>query len=158
MVTLILHCSHCGSDALVRDGHAPTASRSIAVTPAAVAAARILFPMPIHKLVARRFCTPTKNEVAYVASPARLGSLAQPCRVGWVYEIVVMTQATRWKRGCQNASKVPLSRAVRKASKASRPAGVHRIPERFILVLTTVLQAASAMPLPMCIPCARKTG
>ncbi len=78
--------------------------------------------------------------------------------VAGVYEIVVMTQATKWKRGCQNASKVPLSRAVRKASKASRLVGVHRIPQRFIRTLTTVLQAASAMPLPMCMPCRRKAG
>jgi hypothetical protein len=39
MVTLILHCPHCGSEALVRDGHTPTANRNIAVMAVAVAAA-----------------------------------------------------------------------------------------------------------------------
>jgi hypothetical protein len=57
----------------------PTASRSIAVTPAAVAAARILLPMPIHKRAARRFCIPTKNEAACVASPARIARLSGNC-------------------------------------------------------------------------------
>jgi hypothetical protein len=63
-------------------GMLPTANRSIAVTPVGVAAARILPPMPIPKLAARRFCTPTKNEAVCVASPAPLASLAPPCPVG----------------------------------------------------------------------------
>ncbi len=63
-------------------GMPPTENRSIAVMPVGVAAARIRLPMSIQKLAARRFCTPTKNEAAYVALPARLGSLAQPWPVG----------------------------------------------------------------------------
>src|SRR6266702_2454648 len=38
--------------------------------------------MPIQKLAARRFCTPTKNAAVCVASLARLVSLAPPCPVG----------------------------------------------------------------------------
>ena len=63
-------------------GMPPMASKSIAVTPAGAAVARTRLPMPIQKLVARRYCTPTKNEAACVASPARLGSIGQPCPVG----------------------------------------------------------------------------
>ncbi len=82
MVTITLHCPHCGSEALVRDGHAPMANISIAVMPVGVAAARILLPMCIPQLVARRFYTPTKNEAACAASPGRLGPLAQLYPVG----------------------------------------------------------------------------
>jgi hypothetical protein len=32
MVTLILHCSHCGSDALVRDGHAPQRQAEVSLS------------------------------------------------------------------------------------------------------------------------------
>ncbi len=63
-------------------GMPPTANRSIAVMPVGAAVARTRLPMPIQKLVARRLCTPTKNAAACVASPARLGSLGQPCPVG----------------------------------------------------------------------------
>jgi IS1 family transposase len=63
-------------------GMPPMASKSIAVTPAGSAVARTRLPMSIQKLVARRFCMPTKNEAACVASPARLGSLGQPCPAG----------------------------------------------------------------------------
>src|SRR6266487_405524 len=59
-----------------------TGNSSIAAALADGKAARILPPTPIQKLAARRFCTPTKNEAAYVASPAPLGSLAPPCPVG----------------------------------------------------------------------------
>ncbi len=52
MVTITLHCPRCGSDALVRDEHAPMASRSFAVTPAGAAAARTRLPTP--RLQARR--------------------------------------------------------------------------------------------------------
>jgi hypothetical protein len=82
MVTIILHCPHCGSEALVRDGHAPNGKQKYRFMAVGVAAARARLPMPIHKLVARRFCTPIKNEAACVASPARLGSLGPPSPVG----------------------------------------------------------------------------
>src|SRR2546421_4470179 len=57
-------------------GMPPTASRSIAVTPVGVAAARIRLPMPIQKLAAKRLCIPTKSEAAYVASRARIAGFA----------------------------------------------------------------------------------
>ncbi len=63
-------------------GIPPMANRRIAGMPAAVAAARIRLPMSIQKLVARRFCTPTKNEAACVASLVCPGSIGQPCPVG----------------------------------------------------------------------------
>jgi hypothetical protein len=63
-------------------GTLPTGSRSIALMPVGVAAARILAPMRIHKLVVRSFCTPSKNEAACAASPGRLGSLGQRYPVG----------------------------------------------------------------------------
>jgi len=61
MITITLHCPHCGSDALVRDGMPSKGNRRIAVMPVGVAAARILPPMPIPKLAARRSCMPLKN-------------------------------------------------------------------------------------------------
>jgi hypothetical protein len=61
MVTLILHCPHCGSKALVRDGHAPTANRS----------------SPLGDSACKR-----KNAVTCVASRARSGSPGLPCRFG----------------------------------------------------------------------------
>src|SRR5258708_9152764 len=54
----------------------PMGNNAIAATPAVVKVARIRLPMPTQNLGVRRFCTPTKNEAVYVASLARLASLA----------------------------------------------------------------------------------
>jgi hypothetical protein len=82
MVTITLHCPHCESDALVRMVMHPLGNNSIAATPAVVKVARTRLPMPTQNLGVRRFCTPTKNEAVYVASLARLASLAPRCLVG----------------------------------------------------------------------------
>src|SRR6266566_2265953 len=47
-----------------------------------IVAVKTLPPMPIPKLVARRFCMPIKNAAACAASRAPLWSLTQPCPVG----------------------------------------------------------------------------
>jgi hypothetical protein len=44
MVTITIHCPHGGSDALVRDGHAPVASKRIAVSPVGAASRQNLTP------------------------------------------------------------------------------------------------------------------
>src|SRR6266702_3952275 len=63
-------------------GMPPTANRNIAVMAVGVAAVKTRPPMPILKLVARRFCMPIKNAAACAASRAPLASLAPPCPVG----------------------------------------------------------------------------
>ena len=83
MVTITLHCPHCGSDALVRDGHAPNGKQKYRVVmPVDVAAARIRRPLPIQKPVARRSCMPIKSAAVCVALRARLAYLAPPCPPG----------------------------------------------------------------------------
>jgi insertion element IS1 protein InsB len=82
MVTITLSCPHCGSDALVRDGHAPDGKQKYHCHACGRCSRENPTPMPIHQLVTRRFCTPTKSAAACVASPAHLGSLGQPCPVG----------------------------------------------------------------------------
>ncbi len=67
MVTITLHCPHCQSAALVRNGHAPTANSCIAAVHADGKAARTRLPTPIQKLVARRFCMPIRNAAVCVA-------------------------------------------------------------------------------------------
>lgn len=82
MVTITVHCPHCQSDALVRNGYAPMANSSLAAMPADGKAARISLPTPIRKLAARESCMPIKNAAVYAASPARLASRVRPCRLG----------------------------------------------------------------------------
>ena len=60
----------------------PMGNNCIAVVPADGKAGRIPLPTPIRTLAARRFCTPTKNAAACVASPAPSGSLAPLSPVG----------------------------------------------------------------------------
>src|SRR5438034_1283164 len=62
MVTITVHCPHCQSDALVRNGHAPMANSSLAVVPADGKAARIPLPTPIRKLAARKSCMPLHSD------------------------------------------------------------------------------------------------
>ncbi len=47
-----------------------------------VKVAKPQLPTPLQKLVARKFCTPTKNEAACAASPAPVASLVPPCPLG----------------------------------------------------------------------------
>ncbi len=82
MVTITLQCLHCGSEALVRDGHAQSAHNNIAVMPVGVAAVKPLSPMPIQKHVARKCCMLIKNAVVCAASRVRLASHVRPCPVG----------------------------------------------------------------------------
>src|SRR5260221_3502319 len=58
------------------------ASSCIAAVHADVKVAKTQLPTPIQKLVARKFCTPTKNEAACAASPAPLAFLVPPCPLG----------------------------------------------------------------------------
>jgi hypothetical protein len=84
MVTITLHCPHCGSEALVRDGHAKTrVSRSIVVMPVAVAAARIPLPMSIREL-RREEIVHASQERSSLRGLTRTdcASRAPPCRVG----------------------------------------------------------------------------
>jgi hypothetical protein len=83
MATIPLHCSRLRDATLwCAMVMPPMANSSLAAARAGGKAARTRLPMPIHKLAARRLCTPTKNAAACVASPARLASLGQPCPVG----------------------------------------------------------------------------
>ncbi|HEY4389112.1 MAG TPA: hypothetical protein VGN34_32090 [Ktedonobacteraceae bacterium] len=76
MVTITLYCAYCGSDALVRDGHAPTENRNVVVMLVGVAAARTQRPMPTQKLDVKRSCMRIKNAVVCAASRVHLSSLA----------------------------------------------------------------------------------
>ena len=58
MVTITLHCPHCGSEALCVMGMPSTGNRNITVIPVGVAVVKTLPLMPIQKLVARKFCMP----------------------------------------------------------------------------------------------------
>ena len=49
MVTITLHCPHCQSDALVRNGHAPMGNNCIAVVRADVKAARTRLPSALKR-------------------------------------------------------------------------------------------------------------
>ena len=60
----------------------PMANSCIAAARADGKVARTRLPMPVPKHVARRFCTPTKNVAACVASRVRLVSRARLSRVG----------------------------------------------------------------------------
>jgi len=80
MVTI--HCPHCQSDALVRNGHAPMANSSIAAVPADSKAVRIRRSTPIHQRAARRSYMPLKNAAVYAASRAPVVSRARPCPRG----------------------------------------------------------------------------
>ncbi len=82
MVTLTLHCSHCQSDALVRNGHAPNGKQLYLCRACERQSRQNPAPMPIRKLAAERFCVPTKNAAACAASRAHLAFLARRCRVG----------------------------------------------------------------------------
>jgi InsA N-terminal domain len=82
MVTITVHCPHCQSNALVRNGHAPIANSSIAAVQGLGKAVRIRRPMPIHQRAARRSCMPLKNAAVYAASHAPLASHVRPCPRG----------------------------------------------------------------------------
>jgi hypothetical protein len=58
METITLHCPPCGSKALCVMGMPSTGNRNMTVMPVGVAAVKTLPPMPIQKLVARKFCMP----------------------------------------------------------------------------------------------------
>ncbi len=47
MVTITLHCPHCGSNTLVRDGHAPNGKQKYRCHACGVEVANIRLPMPI---------------------------------------------------------------------------------------------------------------
>src|SRR5258708_35906879 len=55
------------------------ASSCIAAVHADVKVTKTQLPTPVQKLVARKFCTPIKNEAACAASPAPLAPLVPPC-------------------------------------------------------------------------------
>ena len=83
-MTIPLHCLHCGSEARVARRPCPLmVNKRIAVTLVGVAAVRILPPMPIHKLAARRVCMPLKN-ASLLRGLTRIDrrSLEQPSPVG----------------------------------------------------------------------------
>jgi hypothetical protein len=71
---------HCGSDALVRDGHAPNRKQKYHCH--ACGRRSRENPMPTRQIVVKRSCTRIKNEAAYVALPAHLGSRASPSPIG----------------------------------------------------------------------------
>ncbi len=83
MVTIIFHCPHCQSEALVRNGHTPNGKQLYRGRVCARQSRENLTP-PTHirRLAARRFCMPIKNAAVYAASRARLASLGPPCRIG----------------------------------------------------------------------------
>ena len=54
MVTITLHCPHCQSDALVRNGHAPNGKQLYRCRSCGRQSREIQLPMPIQKLAARR--------------------------------------------------------------------------------------------------------
>src|SRR5438477_75863 len=60
----------------------PMANSCIVAVRADDKAARTPLPTPIHKLAARRSCTPIKNEAVCAVSHARLVSLVPPCPIG----------------------------------------------------------------------------
>jgi hypothetical protein len=80
-VTIILHCPHCQSVALVRNGHAPNGKQLYRCRASERQAVRIPLPTPIPKLAARRSYMLIKNAAVSAASRTPL-SLARPCPVG----------------------------------------------------------------------------
>src|SRR6266516_6690472 len=82
MVTITLHCPHCQSEALVRNGHAPNGKQLYRCRACGRQSRENPTPMPIQKLAARRSCMPIKNEAVSAASRARLASLAPRCPIG----------------------------------------------------------------------------
>jgi transposase-like protein len=54
MVTIILHCTHCQSQALVRNGHAPHGKQLYRCRACGRQSRENPTPMPMHKLAARR--------------------------------------------------------------------------------------------------------
>jgi hypothetical protein len=76
MVTITVHCPHCQSDALVRNGHAPMGNSSIAAVPVDGKAVRNRLPTPKSKRAARRSCMPIKNAAVCAASRARIAGLS----------------------------------------------------------------------------------
>jgi len=60
-------------DALVRDGHAPTAKRLIAVLHVGVAAVKPLPPTPIKKHVTRKLCMKAQERSSLRGLTGKLG-------------------------------------------------------------------------------------
>ena len=82
MVTITLHCPHCGSEALVRDGHAPNGNQKDRSHACGRRSRENPPPMLMLKLAAKRTCMPLKNAGVCAASRLRLASGGRPCRVG----------------------------------------------------------------------------
>ncbi len=68
MVTITLHCSHCQSDALVRNGHAQSAQTALSLSCLRTAKPREPDSQCLSvSFAARRFCMPTKNAAVCAA-------------------------------------------------------------------------------------------
>ncbi|MBA2682190.1 MAG: IS1 family transposase [Ktedonobacteraceae bacterium] len=67
MVTIILHCPHCESDALVRNGHSPKGKQVYRCHACGRQSREHPTPTPIRKLTAKRFFMRIKNAAVCVA-------------------------------------------------------------------------------------------